>query len=73
MHLKDVEFNITYENNQGIMKVRPLLRTQMSLNDTHFSQMLTVWFFNLMGWSDIMFVLKNTINHSYFLLNKHNQ
>ena len=27
MHLIDAEFNITYQNNQGIIKVRPLLRT----------------------------------------------
>ena len=27
MDLIDVEFNITYQNNHGIIKVRPLLRT----------------------------------------------
>ena len=37
MYLLDIKFNITYQNNQGEIQVRPLLRPLMSLNDTHFS------------------------------------
>ena len=37
MHLLDVKSNKTYQNNQGEIQVRPLLRPLMSLNDTHSS------------------------------------
>ena len=63
MHLLDVKFNITYQNKLVKIQVRPLLRPLMSLNDTHFSYQLTVWFFGLMGLSDIILVLIKTINH----------
>ena len=62
MHLTDVKFNITYQNEQRIIKVRSLLRTEMSLNETLFFRQLTVWFFNLMGSPDIMLVFRKTIN-----------
>ena len=67
MHLLDVKFNITYQNNQGKAQVRPLLRPLMSLNDTHFSCQLTVWFFCLMGSSDIVFVIIKTMNYLFLL------
>ena len=63
MYLLDVKFNITYQNNQGKIQVRPLLRPLMSLNDTHFSYQLTVGFFSLMGPSDIIPALIRTISH----------
>ena len=66
MHISDVKFNITYQNNQGKIQVRPLLRPLMSLSDTHLSFQLTAWFFSLMGTPDIMLVLIKTINHFYF-------
>ena len=66
VHLLDVQFNITYQNNLGEIQVRPLLWPLMSLNGTHFSYQQTVWFFSLMGPSDIMLVLIKTINHLYF-------
>ena len=65
IHLIGVILNIiyvTYLNNQGKIQARP----RMSLNDTRFSQQLTVWVFSLMDLPDIMLVLIKIINHLYF-------
>ena len=42
IHVLDVKFNITYQNNQGEIQVRPLLRSLIPGNNTHFSLQLTV-------------------------------